>query len=341
MLPHSTIPFKNFAIVCSKCLEVSPRASEVISFKCCGAKPSGPALEPFLKELMHLFASSTETVLLFRLSLSVGAAGKFESLCRSGCLLFSFSTISGVQSSTVASDDKILTAPFTSPIPSFDDTMLLITWPSVLECFDFFLLLLVFWLAFFLTSLCSAKSLICLFTTVANDLDFFPPLLGFDKHCLAKSNKCCQAVKLFFITTCSRTSVRALAAWILDALGTLFNTGPFLLIVTFPGEPVDETAEQHGPIQSPPIASICLVVNFTQVIWYHKLQFSQTIHFLDLVWLSSMPHFAQGTGPSTLEESMPLQYIVYSYTSSIIKYAICTEILVWWLCIQQHKILFK
>ena len=75
IFPQSTIRFVNITNACKRFLDVSSNASDVRSLRCCGVKPSGPPLEPFLKDLMLLVISSTETVMLLEQSLSEGAGG--------------------------------------------------------------------------------------------------------------------------------------------------------------------------------------------------------------------------------------------------------------------------
>ena len=110
---------------------------------------------------------------------------------------------------------------------------------------------------------------------------------------------------IFSITTFWRISVRSLAAWILDAFGTLFMTAPSLLNEKLSGScwlAAAELEEQQGPNQGSSIASICLLVNFTHLLWNHTLQFSHSIHCLDLVLLSSMSQIGQRTETTFLVE---------------------------------------
>ena len=75
IFPQSTIPFVNITNACKRFLDVSPNAPDVRSLRCCGVKPSGPPLEPFLKDLRLLVMSSTETVMLLEQLPSEGAGG--------------------------------------------------------------------------------------------------------------------------------------------------------------------------------------------------------------------------------------------------------------------------
>ena len=73
IFPPSTIPFANITNASNRLLDASPNAFNVRSLRGCGVKPSGPPLEPFLKDLRLPVMSSTETVMLLEQLPSEGA----------------------------------------------------------------------------------------------------------------------------------------------------------------------------------------------------------------------------------------------------------------------------